>query len=107
METHRRIELGKGLSAEGLMDLMVDLFSEAYGDEVYVDRDRVGMTWATFVHIDIDYYVYQYATDISGAHALAWRIRAGETGAVADYLSFLKAGGSVYPLQGLQMAEWI
>jgi oligoendopeptidase F len=52
----------------------------------------------------MDYYVYQYATGISGAHALSKRILSGENGAVDDYMSFLKAGGSMYALDALKMA---
>jgi oligoendopeptidase F len=104
LETHKRVEQGKGLTADDMIELMADLFSEGYGDGIHVDRERVGITWATFGHLYIDYYVYQYATGISGAHALSKRILSREKGAVDDYLSFLKAGGSVYPLEGLKMA---
>jgi oligoendopeptidase F len=48
--------------------------------------------------------VYQYATGISGASALAKGILSGKEGAVEDYLRFLKAGGSIYPLDALRMA---
>jgi oligoendopeptidase F len=104
LETHRRIERGEGLSAEDMIGLMADLFAEGYGGEMVVDRERVGITWATFGHLYTDYYVYQYATGISGANALAKGILSGKAGAVESYLSFLKAGGSVYPLDALRMA---
>jgi oligoendopeptidase F len=104
LEMHERVEQGKGLTADDMIGLMVDLFSEGYGGEVHVDHERVGITWATFGHLYTDYYVYQYATGISGAHALSKRILSGENGAVKDYLSFLKAGGSMYPLDALKMA---
>lgn len=104
LEVHQRAEHGEGLTADDMNALMADLFSEAYGGQVHVDRDRVGITWATFGHLYRDYYVYQYATGISGAHALAQRILSGEPRAVEDYLGFLTAGGSAYPLQALQRA---
>jgi oligoendopeptidase F len=104
LETHLKIEHGEGLSADVMIDLMVDLFTEAYGGSVHIDHDRVGITWATFGHLYEDYYVYQYATGISGAHALSRRIQSGEQGAVEDYLNFLRAGGSMYPLDALKMA---
>jgi oligoendopeptidase F len=104
LETHERIERGEGLSADDMIGLMADLFSEGYGDEMAVDRERVGITWATFGHLYTDYYVYQYATGISGANALAKGILSGKEGAVENYLSFLKAGGSTYPLDVLKMA---
>ena len=104
LETHQRVERGQGLTASDLSSLMADLFSEGYGGEMQVDRDRVGITWAMFGHLYADYYVYQYATGISGAHALARPILAGEAGAAERYLNFLRAGGSVYPLEALQLA---
>ena len=87
-----------------MIELMADLFAEGYGDGVHVDRERVGITWATFGHLYVDYYVFQYATGISGANALARRILPGTPGAVEDYLSFLKAGDSLYPADALKLA---
>ena len=99
-----RIERGEGLSADAMIELMSELFEEGYGGEMEVDRNRVGITWATFGHLYVDYYVYQYATGISGAHALSKRILSGQPGAVDADLSFLKAGGSLYPLDALKLA---
>jgi len=104
LETHQRIEKGQALTADSLIDLMTELFSEGFGGEMHVDKERVGMTWATFPHLFSDYYVYQYATGISGAHAIARRILNKEPNAVEDYLKFLKSGGSMYPLDALKMA---
>lgn len=104
LEIHERAERGAALTADEMNALMADLFAEGYGGEVVVDRERVGITWATFGHFYTDYYVYQYATGISGAHALANRILQGQPGAVEQYLGFLKAGGARYPLEALQLA---
>jgi oligoendopeptidase F len=101
---HGREERGEGLTADDMMSLMADLFSEGFGGEVEVDRERVGIIWATFGHLFQDYYVYQYATGISGAHALARRVLDGTPGAVDAYLGFLKAGASLYPLDALRQA---
>ncbi len=104
LEMHERVENGEGLTADILIERMADLFQEGYGEEVHVDRERVGITWATFGHLYSDYYVYQYATGISGAHALAARVLSGEDGAVEDYLNFLRTGSSRYPLDALSLA---
>lgn len=105
LETHSRAERGQALTADTMIGLMADLFSEGYGDEVEVDRNRVGITWAQFhTHLYSNFYVYQYATGISGAHALAQKILVGEPGAADRYLTFLKSGGSQYPLDTLQQA---
>ena len=104
LEIHEREERGKGLSADDMNALCADLFSEGFGGQVAVDRQRVGIIWATFGHLYTDYYVYQYATGISGANALARRILAGTPGAVDAYFGFLKAGGARYPLDALRLA---
>jgi len=104
LETHQRLERGDGLTADDMIALMTDLFSEGYGSEVSVDRERVGITWATFPHLYEDYYAYQYATGIAAAHALSHRILSGEPGAADDYLKFLKAGSALYPLEALKLA---
>lgn len=104
LEAHLRTERGEGLTADSMIGLMVDLFAEGYGGEVQIDNDRVGITWATFGHLYHDYYVYQYATGISAANVLSNRILSGVPGAAQDYLRFLSAGGSVYPLEALKMA---
>jgi len=83
---------------------MADLFTEGYGGKVNVRREHVGMTWARFGHLFSDYYVYAYATGIAGAHALAKRVLNGEPNAVENYLGFLKAGCSDYPLDVLKRA---
>lgn len=104
LETHQRAERGEPLTADSMQDLMADLFMEGFGPKVKIDRPRVGMVWSAFSHLFSDYYVYQYATGISGAHALSARILRGEPNAARDYLGFLKSGSSVYPLDVLKKA---
>jgi oligoendopeptidase F len=104
LETHRRIERGESLTADAMISLMADLFAEGFGANFDMDRERVGMTWATFGHLFSDYYVYSYATGISGANALAGRILRGEPNAVENYLGFLKSGSSDYSLNVLRKA---
>ena len=102
LETHQRAERGEPLTADSLIALMADLFAEGFGPNFDMDRERVGMTWGTFPHLFADYYVYSYATGISGAHAAAGRILRKEPGAVEDYLDFLKSGSSDYALNVLK-----
>jgi oligoendopeptidase F len=105
LEIHRRVEQGKALPAEDLCNLMADLFAEGYSADVEVDHARCGITWAQFpTHLYSNFYVYQYATGISAAHALADRVLAEGEPAAQDYLKFLQAGSSVYPLDALKMA---
>jgi oligoendopeptidase F len=102
LELHERIERGSSLSADDMIALMADLFAEGYNGEVEMERERTGITWAQFSsHLYAYFYVYQYATGISGAHALAGKVLAGEEGATECYLEFLYSGGSKYPLDAL------
>jgi len=105
LEIHQRVERGEALTAEDMMALMTDLFREGYGGEVVIDEDRIGITWAQFPgHLYANFYVYQYTTGIAGAHALVERMLAGTPGAVEDYMAFLRAGSSLYPLDALKLA---
>lgn len=104
LETHQRVERGDGLTADDMIALMADLFAEGYGNEMAVDRDRVGITWATFGHLFVDYYVFQYATGISGAHALARSVLDHGAPAVGRYTQFLRSGSALYPLDALKLA---
>jgi oligoendopeptidase F len=105
LEIHERAERGQPLTSDGLNYLMADLFAEGYGHDLVMDRQRSGITWAQFsTHLYSNFYVYQYATGIAGAHALASRVLAHAPGAVEQYLGFLRAGGSLYPLDALQRA---
>jgi oligoendopeptidase F len=103
-DVHERVERGEGLTADLLGQRMADLFAEAYGPGFSFDRERVGITWAQFGHLYRPFYVYQYATGISGANALARRVLGGEPGAADRYLDFLRGGGSEYPLDLLREA---
>lgn len=51
-----------------------------------------------------NYYVYQYATGFSAASALSKHILAGEEGALENYLNYLKAGSSDFPIEVMKKA---
>jgi oligoendopeptidase F len=105
LEIHEKIEQGQELTAEGLTERMTELFREGYGDEVHVDEERVGITWGEFSHhMYGNFYVFQYATGISAANSLAQSVVDEGRPAAERYLNLLKAGGSVYPIDGLRAA---
>ena len=104
LEMHEREERGEPINAQVMTALTADLFQEGFGDEVVMDRDRIGITWAQFGHMYRNFYVYQYATGISGANALANGVLKKKEGAAADYLDFLRAGNSLYSLDALKKA---
>jgi oligoendopeptidase F len=105
LETHQRIEKGQALTADSMIELMADLFSEGFGGQMNLDRERVGITWGTFTtHLYIDYYSFQYAIGISAANAIAKRILNGTPNAAEDHIEFLKAGSSQSPMDIFKIA---
>ncbi|HLO33443.1 MAG TPA: oligoendopeptidase F [Anaerolineales bacterium] len=105
LETHQRIEKGQALTADFMIALMADLFSEGFGGNMDFDRERVGITWGTFTtHLYIDYYSFQYAIGISAANAIAGRILNGTPNAAEDHINFLKAGSSKSPMEVFKIA---
>jgi len=104
LECYQRLERGEALNAAFLTGRMAELFAEGYGGEVEIDPERLGASWMNFSHLYSPYYVYQYATGIAAANALAQDVlREGEP-AARRYLEFLKAGDSVFPLDALRIA---
>jgi oligoendopeptidase F len=105
LETHQRVEKGQALTADSMIELMADLFSEGCGGEMALDRERVGITWGTFTtHLYIDFYSFQYAIGISAANAIAKRILSRTPNAAQDHINFLKAGSSRPPLEVFKLA---
>ncbi len=104
LEMHSRAEKGAALNADILIGILADFFKEGYGDEVEFDQARIGITWAQFLHMYMNFYVYQYATGISGAHALSQAVTRGAEGARDRYLDFLKSGNTRLPLEALRLA---
>jgi oligoendopeptidase F len=105
LATHELVEAGKPLNAKILKGILADLWSEGYGDGLTLDREQAGIIWAQFAsHLYSNFYVFQYATGIAGAHALAKGVLDAQPGAVERYLDFLKAGSSQRPLDIMRHA---
>jgi len=104
LDSYTKLEQGEALTADSMSATIVSLFREAFGESVVIDEPRVGITWAKFGHLYSSYYVYQYATGISAANALVQQVLTEGQLAAERYLNFLKAGGSVYPLDALKTA---
>jgi len=104
LELYQRIEKGGAISAPFLIERLTELFAEGYGGEVELDKERLGAGWMNFSHLYSPFYVFQYATGIAAANALARDVLEQGEPAAKRYLDFLKAGDSVYPLDALNIA---
>ena len=100
--THARVEAGEPLTRDWMCELYGEL-QEQYVPGTVVDY-LVKMTWARIPHFYRAFYVYQYATGISSAIAMARLIRDGGPSATGRYLEMLKSGGADDPLPMLQRA---
>lgn len=103
MLAHRMFENGEALTAERLNEVYLDLNQKYFGPDMVSDV-QIGLEWAKIPHFYTPFYVYQYATGISAAAALADRIlKLGKAG-VDDYMKFLTGGGSQDPIDLLKLA---
>jgi len=74
-----------------------------FGPKVCISKEAEA-EWARIPHFYYNFYVYQYATGISAALALADRVLNKDKQACQSYLNFLKSGSSRYPLETLKIA---
>lgn len=100
MKAHRMLESGEPLTVESLSEVYRAL-NEKYYPGVVCD-DNIAIEWMRIPHFYRAFYVYQYATGICTAVALATDIL--EHGALDRYLTFLSSGGSDYPINLLKNA---
>ena len=103
-EMYERVERGGSINAPFLSERLVELFSEGYGGSVEIDAPRLGASWMNFGHLYAPFYVYQYATGIAAANALARDVLEQGEPAAERYLEFLKTGSAKYPLDALKLA---
>ncbi|MFC5278114.1 oligoendopeptidase F [Halorubrum rubrum] len=99
---HERVEAGEALTP----DVLDETYADLKGD-YYDPADLAGgieREWERIPHFYYDFYVYQYATGISAAAAIVERVLEEGEPAAADYREMLKAGGSDYPLDVVELA---
>jgi len=99
---HEMAENDRPLTPDALDELYHDLKSEFY--EPAVVDDRIAREWMRIPHFYRAYYVFQYATGISAAAALARDILEKGQPAADRYLEFLSKGSREYPLELLRGA---
>ncbi len=112
LKIHEEAEAGVPLSGKRMTDIYCDLLKRYHGDAegvVKVDPAYC-VEWAFIPHFYRNFYVYQYATSITGAALLAEKIQSGDPKERDTFLALLKAGGSDYPYElykkaGIDMAS--
>lgn len=103
LKLHQFAEQGIPLTPALLKAEYRKLNIEYFGPDVRID-DEADIEWARIPHFYYNFYVYQYATGISAAHALVDKVLGGGDKARDAYLAFLSSGSSKYPIDVLQLA---
>lgn len=96
---HETAERGEPLNGPVLTEIYGDLLKKYHGHDegVMTIDDDYAAEWAYIPHFYYDFYVFQYATSITGAAWFAEKFLAGDTQVRDDFLNVLRAGGSDYP----------
>ncbi|MBK4839618.1 oligoendopeptidase F [Enterococcus faecium] len=100
---HTEDEKGVPLTSEYLSDSYGKLNTKYYGPAVEEDPE-IKFEWSRIPHFYYNYYVFQYSTGFSAASALAKKILNQEPEALENYLAYLKAGNSDYPVEVMKKA---
>ena len=100
---HTEDAKGVPLTSDYLSDYYGNLNAKYYGDSVERDPE-IAFEWSRIPHFYYNYYVYQYATGFSAASALSQKILNNEPNALENYINFLKAGSSDYPIEVIKKA---
>jgi oligoendopeptidase F len=99
---HELVEAGEALTPDRL-DEEYGSRKERFYEPASVD-EHIRREWMRIPHFFYDFYVYQYATGISAAVALAEDIREEGEPAARRYVDFLERGSTEYPLDLLRGA---
>ena len=91
------------LTAEYLEEKYYKLNQTYFGKDVIVDEE-IKYEWSRIPHFFYNFYVYKYATGLSAAASIVEKILNNKEHAVENYKKFLKAGGTLNPIDSLKLA---
>jgi oligoendopeptidase F len=100
---HEHVEAGGALTPDLLSETYRELCARYYGPGVDIS-EFTAVEWARIPHFYRAFYVYQYATGLSAAAALARMIVDDGEPARERYVRFLSSGSSRYSLDLLRDA---
>ncbi|WP_044045029.1 oligoendopeptidase F [Candidatus Protochlamydia amoebophila] len=100
---HEQVEQDIPLTPQLLKQEYRKLNHKYFGPDVIIDK-AIDIEWARIPHFYYNFYVFQYATGISAALAIADKVVNGQQQDRENYLNFLKGGCSQYPIEMLKMA---
>lgn len=103
LQIHKWVEEKTPLTPKLLKEYYHQLNADYFGKDAFIDEE-ISIEWGRIPHFYYNFYVYQYATGISAALALSEQVLAGDENSRKNYLSFLRSGGSLFPIDLLKLA---
>lgn len=100
---HELAEIGQPITIDIMRSEYKKLLELYFGENVIL-LDNSDLEGLRIPHFYSSYYVYKYATGISAAIALSHKVLNGNQDDLDQYMSFLKSGGSKFPIDTLKMA---
>ena len=100
---YAQAEAGKAVTASLLNRTKGEVLEGFWGDAVEID-DGARMTWMRQPHYYMGLYPYTYSVGLVAATAMGQRVAQEGAPAVQRWLQALRAGGTLKPLQLMQLA---
>jgi oligoendopeptidase F len=100
---YAQAEAGQAVTAQLLNRCKGEILAGFWGDAVEID-DGARMTWMRQPHYYLGLYPYTYSVGLVAATAMAGRVAEEGDAAVQRWLQALKAGGTMKPMELLQLA---
>jgi len=106
LKIHEVAEQGKPLTGDTFCKIYKEITDKYYGNNQGICKvdDYISMEWAYIPHFYRTFYVYQYSTSFTASISLAEKVMSGDQNALKNYMKFLSAGGSDYPIEILKNA---
>ncbi len=103
---HKMVGNGEALTGDKFDQMYLDLTRKYYGHDkgICIVDDYIKAEWSYIPHFYYNFYVYQYATSFTASQAIAEKLLKKSPGALDQYLTFLSAGSTRYPVELLQDA---
>ncbi|MBT2832249.1 oligoendopeptidase F [Staphylococcus coagulans] len=102
-EVYQRVDKGESLNAPALNEIKLDAIKAFWGDAVTY-TPGAELTWMRQPHYYMGLYSYTYSAGLTIGTIMAQRIKNEGQPAVDDWLTALKAGGSVSPTEIAKIA---
>ncbi|MGO1632750.1 MAG: M3 family metallopeptidase, partial [Staphylococcus equorum] len=102
-EVYNKVDQGESLTAPVLNDIMLDVYSQFFGDSVKL-TEGTELTWMRQPHYYMGLYSYTYSAGLTIGTVMSQRIQNEGQPAVDAWLDTLKAGGSKSPVDLAEIA---